>query len=718
MQMLQSRTLVEGALRDAGLYELPSIVENMSPIQQPYDVVIGGLAVTRGGTGQARTAHVLNVTYKNPSPVDSEIVLSAIIKKYQQFLSEKFQDVNQEAADVIYDAQRELALDLKTAEDAYEQFRQQSSNLMWKNGDTTNIHRVRYEGVLQEIATLQLLRADAAARLDAVQDRLGDKNADELTDLEKLSLVDEKNLARVGLLLMAQRGETESPNFQAEQPLRVANARVELENYSALQIREKSLLTDLGAQHPEVVNVRKQMESLEDFMDRKKQDLKSGQSSFSLNPKTLFEAYHQLLKNDIVAMDRREERLRLLADESVKLASEMVTDEIQGETLKKDVDRKQALFDAAVDRLRDINLTKDYGGFINEVLSAPERGLQVMPRMRYSLPLGMLLFMGIAVTGIAVAEYRDRRFRSIYDLRNILQLPVIGKIPQIVDESSKSSSLFRRKTNSEFALNRQLVSPDSRGADAFRLLRTSLVFGDGDEHRQVLCVTSPNPGDGKSTMTGNLSVSLGQLGRRVLIIDCDLRRPSQHELFGMENDRGLTTILSEKLDPSDLIKATPHNNVYVLPRGESVENPAEFLATGEFAQLIDSLREKYDHIFLDCPPVLPVVDVLAIASLADGVLVVIRVERTTQLQAQAACSALKQAGASLTGVVVNGLTADSLSNESYGYGYGYGYSYDGSGYGYSEYSEYNTKSPSREAASPRKAAAYNRNGSSNGSGHE
>ena len=673
MQMLQSRTMIDGALRDAQLEELPSIVNNLSTSrhQKPGDYVIENLRVSRGGNGQARTAHVLNIDYRSFSDVDAELVLAALVARYQAFLAEKFQDVNGEAAKLIEQAQNELADELEAAERAYETFRQQSPNLMWRKvgEEATNIHRVRHDSIMQEITNLQLSRAEESARLDALTETLNGRTVDELSDLERLSMVDEKNLTRIGLLLMAQKAESESPAFLAEQPIRLAAATANFDSYAQMQVREKSLLTELGAEHPDVINARKQIEALGEFMDKQRQDLKTGTLKMAVDSGALFSAYHRLLENDVLALLRREERLQGLAEETMTLASEMVKDEVQGESLRREVQRKQVLFDAAVDRLRDINLAKDYGGFINELLAKPERGLQVSPKKSIAAALGLFVAVFIGLCGVAVAEYRDRRFRTIEDLQNALQLSVLGRIPFVPVKSSRG--LFGIRNGNDPARTPRLLDSNSPGADAFRILRSSTLFSEGEEFRQVLCVTSPNPADGKSTTTGNLSISLGQLGRRVLVIDCDLRRPSQHELFSLPNDRGLTTVLKDNLDPVELIQATTFKNVFLLPRGEAVADPAEFLATGEFARLVDSLREKFDHIILDCPPVLPVVDALSTAAIADGVIVVVRVERTTQLQAQAACSSLRRAGAEVDGVVVNGLMPGSFGDDSYGYGYGY-----------------------------------------------
>ena len=668
MQILQSRSIVESALRDAELSALPSITKHMSATQTPADYVLENMILTRGGSGQARTAHVLNVAMRSSSKEDAETILRAVIKSYQSFLSAKFQDVNEEAASLINHAQKELAADLDNAEKKYEQFRQNSSHLMWKpvggGTQTTNIHRVRYDGILDELASLQLSHAETSARVDAVTARLAGRDLKDVSDVEKLALVDEKNLTRIGLLLSSQRSGAESPEFLAEQPIRLAHAEAEYSSLLSMRMKEKALLTELGPKHPDVIGMQKQIQSFEKFTNE--QELSSGPKAQSLDPSALFDAYQQLLKNDLVAMERREERLKAAAEEAKTLASEMVTDELQGETLRRDVERQQVLFNAVVDRLRDINIAKDYGGFINEVLAEPELGLKIAPRLVISLAMGMFFSIVLCVVSVGVAEFRDRRFRSIEDMRRTLQMPVIGRISRIRKEVDSRNSLFRKRTGGDLSRSSQILDPEARAADAFRMLRTSLLFGDGDERRQILCVTSPNPGEGKSTITGNLAVSLAQLGRRVLVVDCDLRNPTQHELFAVPNETGLTTIIKGDLDPTDLIQPTSHMNVSLLARGEAVSNPAEFLATGEFSRLLDSLREKFDHILLDCPPVLPVVEALTTATMADGVVFVVHMERTTQLQAHAACFSLRQAGAELDGVVINGFKPGALGEDTLG----------------------------------------------------
>lgn len=670
MQMVQSRNVVIGALSESGLDELPSIQTNLKVAknQKPADYVIENLKVSRGGTGQARTAHVLNVNYRSTSAEDARSVLDAIVARYQSFLTNKFQDVNQEAAKLIQEAQTQLADELEAAENNYEQFRQQSSNLMWKrtNEETTNVYRVRYDSILQEITTLQMARAEEAARLDALDEYLAGRDVDALSDLERLSLIDEKNLTRVGLLLMAQRSETESPVFQAEQPIRQAHATVEFTNLADLRAKERTLLTEFDVGHPEVINIRKQIDALGDFLSTQRKDLRSGLAKASVDATALFACYRRLLESDVLGLTRKEDRLKVMADQTVEMASNLVKDEIQGESLRREVQRKKELFDAAVDRLREINLAKDYGGFINEILETPEEGLQVFPKNSLSAAIGLFLAMVLATSGIALAEYRDRRFRSLDDLRLKLDLPVLGKIPPVPTKAK--GGLLNRRSDKEAARAPRLADSESAAADAFRLLRSTMLFTDGEDFRQVLTITSPNPAEGKSTTIGNLAISLGQLGRKVLVIDCDLRRPSQHELFSVPNDQGLTTAIRNELDPDDFIKPTAFTNVMLLPRGEAVSNPAEFLATGEFARMVDSLRQKFDHILFDCPPVLPVVDVLSTAPVSDGTILVIRLERTTQLQAEAACASLRRAGVTIDGVVVNWVKPGAFGDEEY-YGY-------------------------------------------------
>ena len=174
-------------------------------------------------------------------------------------------------------------------------------------------------------------------------------------------------------------------------------------------------------------------------------------------------------------------------------------------------------------------------------------------------------------------------------------------------------------------------APSSVAAEAMRSCRTSIFFElAGITGGKVIQVTSPLPGDGKSTVAGNLACSIAQSGKRTLLVDCDLRRPQLTENFGMDDDMGLTNVLNGECDPTDATHQTPLPTLQVMPSGPIPANPAEALTLTEMGELFDFVREHYDYIILDTPPLLVVTDPSIVASMADGVVTTLRIRRKEQ----------------------------------------------------------------------------------------
>ena len=230
---------------------------------------------------------------------------------------------------------------------------------------------------------------------------------------------------------------------------------------------------------------------------------------------------------------------------------------------------------------------------------------------------------------------------------------------------------------------------NSREAESFRGLRTALYFSTQGEGHKVVQVTSPDPGDGKTTLVANLGVSIAQSGKRILLIDADCRRPRQHRIFNVDASVGLVSVLKGEAELSDAVQETEVVGLSVLPSGPHQHNPAELLTSPEFQDLVELLREQYDFVLLDTPPILVVTDPSVVAPRVDGVLITIRVRKNGRPSAMRAADALNTLGAKILGVVVNGVGGrpgyGQYGHDHYGSSYGYGgykYGYRGYGYGY------------------------------------
>lgn len=213
-----------------------------------------------------------------------------------------------------------------------------------------------------------------------------------------------------------------------------------------------------------------------------------------------------------------------------------------------------------------------------------------------------------------------------------------------------------------------VVNPKSPVSEAYRRLRTNIQFSGLDKPLRTLLMTSTGPEEGKSTTLANLGVTLAQAGHRVVLVDCDLRRPSLQDIFGVDNAVGLTTLFIEDrsldLQHAAVLKETSVANLRVLTSGQLPPNPSELLSSQRMGKIIESLKAQADFILFDSPPILAVTDAAVLAQKVDGVVLVISAGKTKRDHAVKAKSLLEKVNAKLLGVVLNNVRADSTV---YGY---------------------------------------------------
>lgn len=215
-----------------------------------------------------------------------------------------------------------------------------------------------------------------------------------------------------------------------------------------------------------------------------------------------------------------------------------------------------------------------------------------------------------------------------------------------------------------------IQKPKSITAEAYRTLRTNLGFAGLDHPFRTILVSSPSPKDGKSTVTANLGIALAQAGHRVIIVDCDLRKPVQHKIFCLENLKGFTNCLMADLPLKQVIQKPKIdiNNLHILTSGPIPPNPAEMLNSQRVRDFWPVLLEEYDYVVVDAPPVLAVTDAAILASQMDAALMVTRYGVTRREQVEETKEIFKRADANLIGVVLN---QAKLNGEDYNYSYYY-----------------------------------------------
>lgn len=224
--------------------------------------------------------------------------------------------------------------------------------------------------------------------------------------------------------------------------------------------------------------------------------------------------------------------------------------------------------------------------------------------------------------------------------------------------------------------------------EAYRTARTNIIFSlaDSSEKCKVLCITSANAGEGKTTTALNLAITFAQTGSKVLLIDADLRKPRIHQYLGVVKSDGLTTVLSKQKEFEDVVYHNLRPGLDCMTSGSIPPNPAELLGSESMEKLLDKLKIQYDYILIDTPPVTVVTDAVALSGYVSGIMLVVREGFTNYESIDQALSLLNIAKAKLIGFFINDIDAMSMNYGSYRSGYGKGYKskYDnGYGYGYS-----------------------------------
>ncbi len=281
------------------------------------------------------------------------------------------------------------------------------------------------------------------------------------------------------------------------------------------------------------------------------------------------------------------------------------------------------------------------------------------PRVLLNTLLAMILGLLIALGIAFVMDYLDDTVKSSEDVEEVTGLPTLGTILKMRTEKGRSE-IYQLAT---------ILYPRGPAAEAYRTLRTNLAFASVDAPIRTLLVTSSIPGEGKTTTSGNLAVAFAQAGRKVILLDADLRKPGINGLFVMQNSWGLTTLLaSEEATIDDVAQLTEQENLRVITTGPLPPNPAELLGSQRMRSILERLAADADLVIVDSPPLQAVTDAAILASITDGTLMVIDSGRTRRAATQHGREALAKADARVLGVALNRMSARS-GNEYVYYDY-------------------------------------------------
>jgi polysaccharide biosynthesis transport protein len=340
--------------------------------------------------------------------------------------------------------------------------------------------------------------------------------------------------------------------------------------------------------------------------------------------------------------------------------SRTAAEEVELSRLRNELTQKQTTRDSLSNSLEQLRLSKAQSSDMMIVVEQAVAPLNpVRPRALVNTLLAAVVGAMVALGIAFLVEYLDDRIKSPQDLGQFTDVPVLGIVNWIGGK--------RRKPLPPHEALISFLQPRHPWTEAIRSLRINLQFTKIDSSLELLMVTSAMPGDGKTTVASNLAVVMAQAGRRVVMIDGDLRKPRLHLAFGLPRSPGLTeTLMAGPNAAPGYLHSTVVPNLTVLTSGESAPNPAELLGSHRMQQVLERLREEADVIIIDSPPLLPVSDAQLLAATIKDVLLVVSLRRTQKGATYQALEALERVNANLLGIVVN-----QAQQAARGYYYGY-----------------------------------------------
>ena len=432
-------------------------------------------------------------------------------------------------------------------------------------------------------------------------------------------------------------------------------------NLSDLKRQYSELTATVKPGFPKAMALKKQIDTLQANLDHQK------------------EALSQNISQDYQAALARETYLKKLIAQQEGLVDTVSQKTIQYNFLKRQADTDQSLYIGVLQRMKEAQVAAGMtASNIRVVDPAQVPDGPAKPRVMLNLAIGLILGLSAGVGLAFLQEYLDNTLKTPDEVESLLRLPSLGLIPSIhLNGSSKTSAAglatLNSGSNGSYGL---ALQKNPMAVEAFRSLRTSILLS-ANPVPKVLLVTSALPGEGKTTTTVNLGATLASLGGRVVIVDCDMRRPAVHRATGVKNSPGFVQCLTGRTPLSEAVlpvEGIP--NLSVIPCGPIPPNPAEVLSSPKTSELLQKLHEQFEYVLVDSPPILSVADSRILATLTDAVVLVTRAYETPYEVVRRARSLLYGAGARILGVALNDV---QLRKEGYGGKYGY---YEQYGYGY------------------------------------
>ena len=425
-----------------------------------------------------------------------------------------------------------------------------------------------------------------------------------------------------------------------------------------------STLTPL---HPSVKKVQAQVATLEAALEKERGNVT------------------RRIQNEFESAQRRERLLAASYDAQARLVAEQAAKATHYDILKREVDNNRQLYDSMLQHVKEAGVASAlHASNVRVVDPARPPMRPYKPNLVLNSILGLFAGGFFGLVFIVLRERADRSIQAPGEASLYLDVPELGVIPAANSERSRRYGYYRQVRSAETKTtekeNRkipvELVTWKRRPsvlAESFRSTLASILYiGENGNRPRVIALTSANPRDGKTTVSCNLALALAEIGRRVLLIDGDLRKPRLHEIFNVPNAWGLSDLLDGTKPPEGseaIVVGTGYGGLHVLPAGSVPSSISNLLHSPRTLEFLKRMRQEFDMVIIDTPPMLEMPDARVLGRLADGVILVVRAARTTKETAATASHRLVEDGTRVLGTVLNEWDPRKTSHAGYEYGY-------------------------------------------------
>jgi succinoglycan biosynthesis transport protein ExoP len=621
MAILESPRVVQHAIALAGVENLPSLKKAVAKGANSLGGTVKKfLTVSRPD----RNAMIVKLAYRAWSPAEANLMMNSLLKSYDSFLEEHYQQNNSKIVTILSKARDELNGELRDLE---------KKHLLLLQGNPVL-------GMVSEDAS----RSMFARRLEKWDDASNDlrlkaaRLRSQLNVAKKLEN-DGAGMISVAFALNQLGGESAGGLFSGAAGMAQG---VTGDYVRQLANQQQELADQHGPEYAKVREIQSQISRVvEQARDSRRRIEKSEITDVVSS-----------IEESLLAIETTRTEVVEQFDREMVQAKTFATDHAEEANLRDNVHRQRELFHTVVEQLKQAQLGGDFSGISAHVTeSANASESPVNPRLERTLLIALLAGCMLGAVVALAADVLDSRVHSHFDLLQVADYPVIGRVPQIGPELTGTSG------NASLLTHLQPRSPE---AEAYRATRTCIDYLRRYRDAQVILVTSPVAGDGKSITASNLAISLAQAGRRVLLIDADHRRPTVHRSHGLRCDLGLTSVLKEIVAPADAIQRSAVENLEIMTCGPMVLNPAELLMSPRFKELIDEMRGQFDLVVVDSSPLNLVTDPSIIGSVADGILLVVRQSRTQRHDIEHTVELLRTLGTPVLGMLINGVSRPAI----------------------------------------------------------